>query len=269
MKPELPSFRTISEGYDRSEVDQFVRASVEECARLRERVAELDGVLAAVLQYLQARRQPASERDTLTGQREGAESTVDTNTPATGVSDRQFLLIAAVVAVLALIVGAMVLEISPLSQFQHSTSAQTTGPTQHNMARPVPANPPASPSTVTAPDTRATPPPLNPVPSSVRSTPADVDGLMLELEARTDCWVGVTLDGDQRVERLLQQGEHLQVHARNAVILRVGNAGALSLTINGLATRSLGPLGRPVTIHMTPTTFRRLVDAPESTIASN
>jgi len=96
-----------------------------------------------------------------------------------------------------------------------------------------------------------------------------VDGLMLELEARTDCWVGVTLDGDQRVERLLQQGEHLQVHARNAVILRVGNAGALSLTINGLATRSLGPLGRPVTIHMTPTTFRRLVDAPESTIASN
>ena len=92
---------------------------------------------------------------------------------------------------------------------------------------------------------------------------------MLELEARTECWVGVTLDGDHRVERLLQQGEHLQLHARNAVILRAGNAGALSLTINGRAARSLGPFGRPVTIHMTPATFQRLVDEPESTIASN
>jgi hypothetical protein len=269
MKPELVSFRTVSEGYDRSEVDQFVRASVEECARLRERVAELDGVLGAVLQYLQARRQPTSERDTLAGQTTSAESTVAAKTPATGVSDRQFFLIAGVVAAFVLIAGAIVLEIWPLSQFQHSTSAQTTATGQHNIARPVPANPPASPSTVTAPDTRATSPLVAPVRSTVLSTPIDVDGLMLELEARTECWVGVTLDGDQRVERLLQQGEHLQVHAHNAVILRVGNAGALSLTINGLATRSLGPLGRPVTIHMTPTTFRRLVDAPESTIASN
>jgi len=92
---------------------------------------------------------------------------------------------------------------------------------------------------------------------------------MLELEAHTECWVGVTVDGDRRLERSLQQGEHLQVRASNAVVLRVGNAGALSLTINGLAAKSLGPLGRPVTIHMTPATFRRLVAAPESTIASN
>jgi hypothetical protein len=269
MKPELPSFRTISDGYDRSEVDQFVRASVDECARLRERVAELDGILGAVLQYLQARRQPTSERDTLTSKRAGAESTVDTNTPATRVSDRLFLLIAGVVAALALISGAIVLEIWPLSQFQHSTSANTTVTGQHNIPRPVPAALPASPPTVTAPDTRATSPPVTPVQSTERSTPVDVDGLMLELEARTECWVGVTLDEDRRVERLLKQGEHLQVRARNAVVLRVGNAGALSLTINGLAARSLGPLGRPVTIHMTPATFRRLMDTPESTVASN
>lgn len=269
MKPELPSFRTISEGYDRSEVDQFVRASVEECARLRERVAELDGVLAAVLQYLQARRQPTGERDTLTTERESAESTVGAKTPAKGVSDGQFFLIAGVVAAFVLIAGAIVLEIWPWSQFQHLTSAETTAAGQHNIARPVPANPPASPSTVTAPDTRGTPPPVTPVQSTVRRVPEDVDGLLLELEARTECWVAVTLDGDRRVERLLQQGEHLQVRASTAVVLRVGNAGALSLTINGHAARSLGALGRPVTIHMTPATFRRLVDAPESTIASN
>jgi hypothetical protein len=257
MKPELPSFRTISDGYDRSEVDQFVRSSVDECARLRERVSELDGILEAVLPYLQVRRQSTTKRDTLTRKRAGA------------LSDRQFLLIAGVVAGLPLISGAIVSEIWPWSQFQHSTSASTTVTGQRNVLRPVCADLPLSPSTVTAPDTRTTAPPVTPVQSTVRSTPVDVEGLMLELEARTECWVGVTLDGDRRVERLLQQGEHLQVRARDDVVLRVGNAGALSLTINGLATRSLGPLGRPVTIHMTPATFRRLMDTPESTVASN
>ena len=270
MKPELPSFRTISDGYDRSEVDQFVRASVDECARLRERVAELDGILEAVLPYLQVRRQSTSKRGMLTKKRADAESAVDTNTSATRVSDRQFLLIAGVVAALPLMSGAIVSDIWPLSQFQHSISANTTVTGHHNTSRPVvPADLPASPSTVTAPDTRVTSPPVTPVQSTVRSTPVDVDGLTLELEARTECWVGVTLDGDRRVERLLKQGEHLQVSARNAVVLRVGNAGALSLTINGLAASSLGPLGRPVTIHMTPATFRRLMDTPESTVASN
>jgi hypothetical protein len=269
MKPDLPSFRTISDGYDRSEVDQFVRASVDEIARLRERVAELDGILEAVLPYLQVRRQSTSKRDTLIRKKADAESAVDTNTSATRVSDRQFLLIAGVFATLPLISGAIVSEVWPLSQFQHSTSTNTTVTGQHNIPRPVPVDLPASPPTVTVPDTRATSPAITPVQSTVRSTPVDVDGLMLELEAHTECWVGVTLDGDRRVERLLKQGEHLQVSARNAAVLRVGNAGALSLTINGLAASSLGPLGRPVTIHMTPATFRRLMDTPESTVASN
>lgn len=269
MKLELPSFRTISDGYDRTEVDQFVRASVDEIARLRERVAELDGILEAVRPYLQVRRQSTSKRDMLTRKRADAESAVDTKTSATRVSDRQFLLIAGVVAALPLISGAIVSEIWPLSQFQHSTSTKTTVTGQHNIPRPLPVDLPASPPTVTVADTRATSPPITPVQSAVRSTPVDVDGLMLELEAHTECWVGVTLDGDRRVERLLKQGEHLQVSARNAVVLRVGNAGALSLTINGRAASSLGPFGRPVTINLTPATVGRLIDTPESTVASN
>ena len=163
MKPDLPSFRTISDGYDRSEVDQFVRASVDEIARLRERVAELDGILGAVLPYLQVRRQSTSKRDTLIRKKADAESAVDTNTSATRVSDRQFLLIAGVFATLPLISGAIVSEVWPLSQFQHSTSTNTTVTGQHNIPRPVPVDLPASPPTVTVADTRATSPPITPV----------------------------------------------------------------------------------------------------------
>jgi hypothetical protein len=53
------------------------------------------------------------------------------------------------------------------------------------------------------------------------------------------CWVRVVVD-DRTDARELQPGEEIRLEARRAILLRVGDAGALSVELNG---RVLPPLG--------------------------
>jgi hypothetical protein len=69
------------------------------------------------------------------------------------------------------------------------------------------------------------------------------------------------LDGERKVERELDAGEQATVQARNEVVLRVGNAAAISLTINGVAALPLGRPGEPVTTRITPDNYTRLLGA--------
>jgi hypothetical protein len=79
----------------------------------------------------------------------------------------------------------------------------------------------------------------------------EVDGLRLDIQTRGPCWVSATADGQRALYRLMDAGEHVQVDARDDVVLRAGDASNFQFAINGAAGRSLGSSNEPVTVHIT------------------
>ena len=94
-----------------------------------------------------------------------------------------------------------------------------------------------------------------PAPALVHATntavriPAGV--LAIDAVARAPCWVVAESDQDARSERLLLAGDRLTVTAARSIMLKVGDAGALALTINGRAARPLGKSGHAVSVRIT------------------
>ena len=75
--------------------------------------------------------------------------------------------------------------------------------------------------------------------------------LSLSLLAAEECWLSLSVDGQKVVARNLQAGERVQFRARNMIVLSAGNAGALSLMLNGKPARALGGRGEVVTTTIT------------------
>ena len=67
------------------------------------------------------------------------------------------------------------------------------------------------------------------------------------VSARGPCWVSARIDGRPPAEQLLAEGARLVLRAEQEVVLKVGDAGAVALEINGRAARLLGGTGRVVT----------------------
>jgi cytoskeletal protein RodZ len=67
------------------------------------------------------------------------------------------------------------------------------------------------------------------------------------VSARAPCWVSARIDGRPPAEQLLAEGARLVLRAEQEVVLKVGDAGAVALEINGRAARLLGGSGRVVT----------------------
>ena len=96
--------------------------------------------------------------------------------------------------------------------------------------------------------------------ATIHSAPTDVpvplaaantEGLQIELRPRAECWVSAVADGRLVIYRLMQAGERATIDARDEVQLRVGDAGALTYFVNGVAGRALGGSGEAVTVRMT------------------
>jgi hypothetical protein len=60
------------------------------------------------------------------------------------------------------------------------------------------------------------------------------------LKANRECWLRLVVDGRTET-KTLAEGEELSRGANREIELRVGDAGALAVTVNG---RPLAPLGR-------------------------
>jgi cytoskeletal protein RodZ len=86
--------------------------------------------------------------------------------------------------------------------------------------------------------------------------------LVLELRVMGWCWVSAEADGARVVYRLMQPGERHAVHARVAITLRVGNAGTVGYSINGMPGRPLGRRGQPVTVRITGDNYEGFFAAP-------
>lgn len=97
-------------------------------------------------------------------------------------------------------------------------------------------SPPASPST---PATAAKPP--EPVVTPPPAAAPVVPGVNLELVTHRRVWVRVTIDGKRAFERELAPDQRIPLHGEQAIVIRAGDAGAITVTRDG---RDAGALGR-------------------------
>jgi len=116
-----------------------------------------------------------------------------------------------------------------------------------------PAPPPAVVSTPAVVPTTALP---AETPTAAASSSPQRDALTVALSVKRPCWVTATIDGQKALDRLLQVGEQQTVDVRREMVLTVGDASAISMTLNGTAARPLGRAGEVVTTHVTPNNFR-------------
>jgi cytoskeleton protein RodZ len=66
----------------------------------------------------------------------------------------------------------------------------------------------------------------------------------IEIRATADCWVQVRAPDQSIVfSRVLKSGETYRVPGRSGLVMRTGNAGALTIVVDGKPVPSLGPLG--------------------------
>jgi hypothetical protein len=90
-------------------------------------------------------------------------------------------------------------------------------------------------------------------PNSSAQAPAtgQTAGLVLTLTARRECWIATHLDGSQNMQRTLKPAETIILYAHDEAVLRLGDAGAVSVLINNQPARPLGADGEVATQRIT------------------
>ncbi len=91
------------------------------------------------------------------------------------------------------------------------------------------------------------------------ATPSSTAPLRVTLTTKSPCWVSMTVDGTRTVARIVQPGERLSFESHGEVVLNVGDAAAVSLTINEAPAKPLGAPGAVVTTRITTDNYRSLL----------
>ena len=91
--------------------------------------------------------------------------------------------------------------------------------------------------------------PAIPAATAAQATPVP---LRIELTAAGWCWVAAHTDGKRSMYRLVEPGERLVLEAHRVIALRIGDAGAMTLSINDGPHRSAGSDGEVVELKLTP-----------------
>jgi len=287
-----PAFRTSWRGYDRAEVDAFLRQTAADRQRLQEDLAQLEAFMAAggderreVERLAAIRREVASCLETSIGALRTATGLLASVTPplaqpapppihaiserlyddrpsitsrlgfsrlGTLAQFRQVLpswpvdtrkrVLVGVGSVAALMFGAFLYQNQPRANEM---------PAEVRAAVPSPAPAQTPPAAVPTPPEEAP----KPAPAAAKE-----DGLVLTVTARRACWIGTTLDGGQRLERMLAPNETIMLRATGEAVLRVGDASALSVLINNQPTKPLGATGQVVTHRITKANYKSLLE---------
>jgi hypothetical protein len=252
-------------------VDAFIRAMMDDHAPLQKRVAELEATLDAAVQVLKGKgpilplpKTPSvPEWETDPGAAVG--SVVMSAQPSSSSSKRLAYALVPLLVASAAVLAVKYLRIPVLHRSAIHDAATAVGRSDPSSTTPglttvapQETQPPAS-SAATSFEQREHPTAI--LSAGVPGGPAAADGLTILLTARERCWIRASLDGERKLERELEAGEQATVQARNEVVLRVGNAAAISLTINGVAALPLGRPGEAVTTRITPDNYLRLLGA--------
>jgi hypothetical protein len=109
-----------------------------------------------------------------------------------------------------------------------------------------PLSAPASSDATPAAST--TPPPAPSVAApAADNVPVSSSALSLLVEARRSSWLRTTVDGQSDTGRMLAQGETVRLNAKQSVSLRVGDAGAVYVSVNNGQAAPLGRDGQVIT----------------------
>jgi len=111
-------------------------------------------------------------------------------------------------------------------------------PAVAEVAAPLPAPPVVAP-----PAPVAVPAPAAPVDASAVMT--------IELDVTGECWISLSADGGTEVARLYRAGEHERIEVTRELVLDVGNAGALQLSIDGKPGKPLGASAQRIRTRIT------------------
>ena len=84
-------------------------------------------------------------------------------------------------------------------------------------------------------------------------------GLRVRIAVSEPCWISAEADGSRVVHRLFDPGDQVDVDAASTIMLRVGDPGAFTWTINGRPARRPGIPGEAVTVEITPATIDALL----------
>lgn len=137
---------------------------------------------------------------------------------------------------------------------------RTTAPT---ITLTIPTVKPANDSEEPAPVPSATPailPTITPLPEptiaatatlSPTATDPVVAGIQVKAEVLSDTWVIVTVDGEPTFQGTLAAGDQLSWVAQSTLALHLGNAGGISVTVNGVTVGLLGEIGEVKDIEYT------------------
>ena len=137
-----------------------------------------------------------------------------------------------------------------------------------NSAPPPPASAP-SPAPVTPPQSAPAPTAeAKPEPPPPAPPPEPVAPIRVELQASDAVWVSAVADGKTAFVATLQPDQRREATAHERLRLRVGNAGALKITLNGEEQPAIGPVGFPRTVIFTTAGMEVIVPAETSTDAS-
>ncbi len=92
--------------------------------------------------------------------------------------------------------------------------------------------------------------------SPAEMTESDDRELVISLKTTGPCWISASADGKRILTRLLPPGDQAVLRAGREIVLTAGDAGALSLQINGKDAAPLGKAGAVVTRRITPANYR-------------
>jgi cytoskeleton protein RodZ len=125
------------------------------------------------------------------------------------------------------------------------------------------AEKPATPAPV---EERPAPAPAAPAEPAVVAVPpvaaAANDPLAVKLSVRRPCYISASVDGQKRVDRLLEPGEEQTIDVRREMVITVGDASAITLTLNGAAAKPLGRSGEVVTVRINSANYREYLQVP-------
>jgi hypothetical protein len=93
----------------------------------------------------------------------------------------------------------------------------------------------------------ATPPPPAAAAAPAALQQRDPSLLSLAIEVRRPAWIRTTIDGRADEGRVFKVGENRTVTAKEMVVMRAGDAGAVLVSVNGAQPRVLGPDGQVIT----------------------
>jgi cytoskeleton protein RodZ len=122
-----------------------------------------------------------------------------------------------------------------ISQFSPQSSESTPPETSASSVVDSPSAPPDSPP--------APSPIASPQPSVAPSSDIEVS-----VDLANESWLRVTVDGEIQYEGILPQGEQRTWTAKEQLIIRAGNAGAVLASFNGAAPQPLGNQGAVATV---------------------